>query len=100
MNDKTLKEQLAKILSQSDGIFKFAHAHGVVYKGDNQLDQIMQLIQQDRERAVREELEIMIDHYTPYRPFLDDDKSIDIRSYCTNRLTELSNPTQEESSDG
>ena len=60
---------------------------------------IMQLIKEDRERAVREaridELEIITDHYTPYRPFLDDDKNVNIRRYCTDRIAELSNPTQE-----
>ena len=105
MNDETLDKAVWHILAQQMTHIincedpKHRKAMSCVAFTAGAHVELMQLIKQDREKAVREaridELEIITDHYTPYRPFLDDDKNVNIRRYCTDRLAELSNPTQE-----
>lgn len=55
----------------------------------NQANAVLALIQSDRERAVKKELEHILEHYTPYRDFLDGEVIQDVRDYITLRINQL-----------
>ena len=55
--------------------------------------------QAEVDKMVREaridELESIYDHYTPYRPILDNDTQRSVRRYASGRITELSQTLKE-----
>lgn len=54
-----------------------------------QIDKLRQKFNEVERDGRIEELERIVDIYTPYRNFLDSDEGASIRTYCGKRLAEL-----------